>query len=44
MTTSLTDADVTELDNGWEVHSPVGVRLAQVIHHGTDHQARSVPV
>ncbi len=34
------DADVVELDNGWEIHSPVGVRLAQVIHHGTDHRSQ----
>jgi uncharacterized damage-inducible protein DinB len=33
------DTDIVEYDNGWEVHSPVGVRLAQVIHHGTDHRS-----
>jgi uncharacterized damage-inducible protein DinB len=33
------DTDIVEHDNGWEVHSPVGVRLAQVIHHGTDHRS-----
>ena len=33
------DADIVEHDNGWEVHSPLGVRLAQVIHHGTDHRS-----
>jgi uncharacterized damage-inducible protein DinB len=33
------DADIVEYDNGWEVHSPLGVRLAQVIHHGTDHRS-----
>jgi uncharacterized damage-inducible protein DinB len=34
------DQDITEIDDGWEVHSPVGVRLAQVIHHGTDHRSQ----
>jgi uncharacterized damage-inducible protein DinB len=34
------DADVVELDDGWEVHSPKGVRLAQVVHHGTDHRSQ----
>ncbi len=34
------DADIEELDDGWEIHSPVGVRLAQVIHHGTDHRSQ----
>ncbi len=33
------DTDIVEYDNGWEVHSPVGVRLAQVIHHGSDHRS-----
>lgn len=33
------DADIVEHDNGWEVHSPVGVRLAQVVHHGSDHRS-----
>jgi uncharacterized damage-inducible protein DinB len=33
------DADIVEYDNGWEVHSPLGVRLAQVIHHGSDHRS-----
>jgi uncharacterized damage-inducible protein DinB len=31
---------VVELDDGWEVHSPVGLRLAQVVHHGTDHRSQ----
>ena len=33
------DADIVEYDNDWEVHSRVGVRLAQVIHHGTGHRS-----
>jgi uncharacterized damage-inducible protein DinB len=33
------DADVVEYDNGWEVHLPLGFRLAQVIHHGSDHRS-----
>jgi hypothetical protein len=32
------DQDVVELDDPWKVHSPVGLRLAQVVHHGTDHR------
>jgi uncharacterized damage-inducible protein DinB len=34
------DQDIVEIDNGWEVHSPLGLRLAQVIHHGTDHRSQ----
>ncbi|OGO57957.1 MAG: hypothetical protein A2V85_13380 [Chloroflexi bacterium RBG_16_72_14] len=34
------DADVVELDGSWEVHSPTSLRLAQVIHHGTDHRSQ----
>jgi uncharacterized damage-inducible protein DinB len=34
------DADVVEIDNGWEFHSPMGLRLAQVVHHGTDHRSQ----
>ncbi len=34
------DADVVQMDEGWEIHSPVGVRLAQVVHHGTDHRSQ----
>jgi uncharacterized damage-inducible protein DinB len=33
------DREVVEHDNDWEVHSPVGLRLAQAIHHGTDHRS-----
>ncbi len=34
------DTDIPELDNGQEIHSPMGVRLAQVVHHGTDHRSQ----
>jgi uncharacterized damage-inducible protein DinB len=27
-------------DNGWETHAPLGIRLAQVLHHGTDHRSQ----
>lgn len=33
------DTDIVERDDSGELHSPVGVRLAQVIHHGTDHRS-----
>jgi len=34
------DADVPERGDGWEFHAPMGFRLAQVIHHGTDHRSQ----
>lgn len=35
------DADVVErADDGATFHAPVGVRLAQVVHHGTDHRSQ----
>jgi uncharacterized damage-inducible protein DinB len=34
------DTDVPEVDNGMQIHSPIGVRLAQVVHHGTDHRSQ----
>ena len=35
------DEDVVERgDEGWEFHAPMGLRLAQVIHHGTDHRSQ----
>ena len=34
------EADLTELDEGWEMHTPVALRLAQVVHHGTDHRSQ----
>ena len=27
-------------DNGWETHAPLGIRLAQSLHHGTDHRSQ----
>ena len=33
--------DVVEReDNGWETHAPLGIRLAQALHHGTDHRSQ----
>jgi len=33
--------DVVEIeDNGDESHAPLGVRLAQALHHGTDHRSQ----
>jgi uncharacterized damage-inducible protein DinB len=34
------DADVAELDPKWEFHVPLGFRLAQAAHHGTDHRSQ----
>ncbi|MBA3236133.1 MAG: DinB family protein [Chloroflexi bacterium] len=34
------DEQIAEQDGEWELHSPVGVRLAQVVHHGTDHRSQ----
>jgi uncharacterized damage-inducible protein DinB len=35
------DADVVEQgDDGSEFHATMGVRLAQVVHHGTDHRSQ----
>jgi uncharacterized damage-inducible protein DinB len=34
------DADVVERGEGWEFHAPLGLRLAQVVHHGTDHRSQ----
>jgi uncharacterized damage-inducible protein DinB len=34
------DADTVEIDDGLEVRDPVGVRLAQILHHGTDHRSQ----
>ncbi len=34
------DADVAELGDGWEFHAPLGLRLAQAVHHGTDHRSQ----
>ena len=34
------DADLVEHGDGWDFHSPVGLRLAQAIQHGTDHRSQ----
>jgi uncharacterized damage-inducible protein DinB len=34
------DAEIIEREDGAELHSPLGVRLAQVVHHGTDHRSQ----
>ncbi|HLQ48430.1 MAG TPA: DinB family protein [Candidatus Dormibacteraeota bacterium] len=35
------DADVVEYeDSGYETHAPLGIRLAQALHHGTDHRSQ----
>ena len=34
-------ADVVEYeDSGYETHAPLGIRLAQALHHGTDHRSQ----
>ena len=34
------DFDSVERGEGWEFHAPLGLRLAQAIHHGTDHRSQ----
>jgi len=34
------ETDVVERGDGWNFHSPLGFRLAQVIQHGTDHRSQ----
>jgi len=34
------DDDVVERGEDWEFHTPLGLRLAQVVHHGTDHRSQ----
>jgi uncharacterized damage-inducible protein DinB len=34
------DADVPEITPKWEFHVPAGFRLAQAVHHGTDHRSQ----
>jgi uncharacterized damage-inducible protein DinB len=34
------EADSAERGDGWVFHAPVAFRLAQVIHHGTDHRSQ----
>jgi uncharacterized damage-inducible protein DinB len=34
-------SDVVEYeDSGYETHAPLGIRLAQALHHGTDHRSQ----
>lgn len=34
------DREIVERDAEWVLRSPVGVRLAQVVHHGSDHRSQ----
>ena len=34
------ETDLVERGEGWEFHQPAGLRLAQAIHHGTDHRSQ----
>ena len=34
------EEDIVEHGEGWDFHSPLGFRLAQVVHHGTDHRSQ----
>jgi uncharacterized damage-inducible protein DinB len=34
------ETDTVEHGEGWDFHAPLGFRLAQVIHHGTDHRSQ----
>ena len=34
------DRDLVEHGDGWDFHAPTGLRLAQVIQHGTDHRSQ----
>jgi uncharacterized damage-inducible protein DinB len=34
------DREVEEINDGWRYRTAVGVRLAQVVHHGTDHRSQ----
>jgi uncharacterized damage-inducible protein DinB len=34
------DSDVIERGDAWEFHSKTGLRLAQVVHHGSDHRSQ----
>jgi uncharacterized damage-inducible protein DinB len=34
------ETDSVRRGEGWEYHVPFGVRLAQVVHHGTDHRSQ----
>lgn len=35
---------VRHRDDGSELHAPLGIRLAQVVHHGTDHRSQAATV
>lgn len=34
------ETDIVERGDGWTFHAPTGFRLAQVVHHGTDHRSQ----
>ncbi len=34
------DRLIEEVDDGWRFRTAVGVRLAQAVHHGTDHRSQ----
>ena len=34
------EADTVRRRGDWEFHAPLGLRLAQVVHHGTDHRSQ----
>jgi uncharacterized damage-inducible protein DinB len=34
------EADVVEHGDSWDFHAPLGLRLAQVVQHGTDHRSQ----
>ncbi len=34
------DRRIEEIDGEWRFHTAVGARLAQVVHHGTDHRSQ----
>lgn len=34
------DREIVARDGEWVVHTAVGVQLAQVVHHGTDHRSQ----
>ena len=34
------DTDMVEHGDGWDFHAPLGIRINQVIHHGTDHRSQ----
>jgi uncharacterized damage-inducible protein DinB len=34
------DTDIARVEDDWEFHAPLGLRLAQAVHHGTDHRSQ----